>query len=118
MMSLKVETDRSGRVIAVVSGEIDHAGATKLLHKLDRLVSEGRSRIVLDLASVKFCGAQAMSALVRTRARAERAGGWLRLAGTPPHVRRVFALTDLDRLFPHHADVPDALSGKRTTVQA
>jgi anti-sigma B factor antagonist len=113
MMTLAVETDRSGRVVVSVRGEIDQAAAVKLMHKLDRLVTEGRSRIVLDMSEVRFCGAQALSALVRTRARADRAGGWLRLAGTPAHVRKVIAVTDLDRLLPHHEDVASALLGRR-----
>ncbi len=112
-MTLVVETDRAGRVVVAVRGEIDQAAAVKLLHKLDRLVAEGRARIVLEMSGVRFCGAQALSALVRTRARADRAGGWLRLAGTPSHVRKVIAVTDLDRLLPHHEDVAAALLGRR-----
>jgi len=113
MMALTVKTDRSGRVVVSVRGEIDQAAAVKLMHKLDRLVAEGRARIVLDLSDVRLCGAQALSALVRTRARADRAGGWLRLAGTPVHVRKVIAVTDLDRLLPHHENVASALLGRR-----
>ncbi|HEX6344527.1 STAS domain-containing protein [Umezawaea sp.] len=112
-MTLAVETDRAGRVVVAVRGEVDQAAAVKLMHKLDRLVTEGRARIVLDMSGVRFCGAQALSALVRTRARADRAGGWLRLAGTPPHVRKVIAVTDLDRLLPNHEDVASALLGRR-----
>jgi anti-anti-sigma factor len=117
-MILAVETDRAGRVVVAVSGEIDDVAATKLLHKLDRLVAEGRARIVLDMSGVRICGAQALSALVRTRARAERAGGWLRLAGTPPHVRKVITVTHLDRLLPHHDDVAAALMGRRTKADS
>ncbi|MEU5695648.1 STAS domain-containing protein [Actinosynnema sp. NPDC020468] len=112
MLALSVESHRTGAAVVVATGELDLAGARRVLEKLDRLVTEGRDRIVLDMSGVAFCGAQAMSALVRTRARAQRAGGWLRLANVPPHVRRVFQKTDLDRLFPEFADVAAATSGR------
>ena len=112
MLALSVEAHRTGCAVVVATGELDLAGARRVLDRMDRLVSEGRDRIVLDMSGVAFCGAQAMSALVRTRARAQRAGGWLRLAAVPPHVRRVFERTDLERLFPRYADVASAASGR------
>ncbi|MBW4721228.1 STAS domain-containing protein [Saccharothrix obliqua] len=112
MLALSVEAHRTGCAVVVATGELDLAGARRVLDKLDRLVTEGRDRIVLDMSGVAFCGAQAMSALVRTRARAQRAGGWLRLAAVPPHVRRVFGKMDLDRLFPHFPDVAAAAAGR------
>lgn len=112
MLALSVEAHRTGCAVVVATGELDLAGARRVLDRMDRLVTEGRDRIVLDMAGVSFCGAQAMSALVRTRARAQRAGGWLRLAAVPPHVRRVFERTDLDRLFPRYPDVASAASGR------
>jgi anti-anti-sigma factor len=112
MLALSVEAHRTGCAVVVAIGELDLAGARRVLDRMDRLVSEGRDRIVLDMAGVAFCGAQAMSALVRTRARAQRSGGWLRLAAVPPHVRRVFERTDLDRLFPRYPDVTSAATGR------
>ncbi|WP_236594355.1 STAS domain-containing protein [Saccharothrix sp. 6-C] len=112
MLALSVESHRTGCAVVVATGELDLAGARRVLDRMDRLVSEGRDRIVLDMSGVAFCGAQAMSALVRTRARAQRAGGWLRLAAVPPHVRRVFERTDLDRLFPRYPDVASAATGR------
>ncbi|XVS62363.1 STAS domain-containing protein [Actinosynnema sp. CA-299493] len=112
MLALSVEAHRTGCAVVVATGELDLAGARRVLDRMDRLVSEGRDRIVLDMSGVAFCGAQAMSALVRTRARAQRSGGWLRLAAVPPHVRRVFERTDLDRLFPRYPDVASAATGR------
>lgn len=117
MLALSVEAHRTGCAVVVATGELDLAGARRVLDKLDRLVTEGRDRIVLDMSGVAFCGAQAMSALVRTRARAQRAGGWLRLAAVPPHVRRVFGKTDLERLFPHFPDVASAAAGRAVPEQ-
>ncbi|WP_440901979.1 STAS domain-containing protein [Actinosynnema sp.] len=118
MLALSVESHRTGCAVVDVAGELDLTGARKVLEKLDRLIAEGRDRVVLDMSGVSFCGAQAMSLLVRTRARAQRAGGWLRLAAVPPHVRRVFVRTDLDRLFPHYPDVASAASGRPVSAPA
>lgn len=118
MLALSVEAHRTGCAVVVATGELDLAGARRVLDRMDRLVSEGRDRIVLDMSGVAFCGAQAMSALVRTRARAQRAGGWLRLAAVPPHVRRVFERTDLDRLFPRYPDVASAATGRAVAAGA
>ncbi|WP_367138092.1 STAS domain-containing protein [Saccharothrix sp. HUAS TT1] len=112
MLALSVEAHRTGCAVVVATGELDLAGARRVLDRMDRLITEGRDRVVLDMAGVAFCGAQAMSALVRTRARAQRSGGWLRLAAVPPHVRRVFERTDLDRLFPRYPDVASAATGR------
>ncbi|MEU4744163.1 STAS domain-containing protein [Actinosynnema sp. NPDC023658] len=115
MLALSVEAHRTGCAVVVATGELDLAGARRVLDRMDRLITEGRDRVVLDMSGVAFCGAQAMSALVRTRARAQRAGGWLRLAAVPPHVRRVFERTDLDRLFPRYPDVVSAATGRAVT---
>ncbi|HEX8630136.1 MAG TPA: STAS domain-containing protein, partial [Catenuloplanes sp.] len=74
----------------------------------DRLLGAGATRLLLDLGAVGFCDSTGLGALVRLHRRTEASGGWLRLAGPGPDLRRMLAVTNLDRLLAVYATVPDA----------
>jgi anti-sigma B factor antagonist len=121
MMSTAVQPHPSGCVVVVVTGEVDSSNAQKLLLKLDQLVEQDRTWIIVDMSGVTFCGTLGVSALVRTRSKAQSAGGWLRLAGCSDHFRRVLQVSGRHRMFPRYDTVSEAvpggraLSGGRTT---
>lgn len=55
---------------------------------------------VLDLREVPYLDSSALSCFIKLRKRMmERGPGILRIAGANPQVRRIFTLTNLDRIF-------------------
>ncbi|MBU3752095.1 MAG: STAS domain-containing protein [Mycobacterium sp.] len=72
--------------------------APALREQLSRLVQEGNSRIVVDLAAVDAVDSSALGALISGLKAARQAGGDLRLAAPGRQVRAVLELTNLSRV--------------------
>jgi anti-sigma B factor antagonist len=107
-MELTVHEDH-GVTVVMVSGEVDAGNSAQLGEELDRLLSEGRRRLVIDLGKVGFMDSSGLATLVRYYKRARSNSGDICLASLQPPVRRVFQLTRLDRVFDLHPDVAKAV---------
>ena len=82
-----------------VSGELDLAAASSLEEELDRALSSGSQRIVVDLKSLEFIDSTGLSVLVRAHQRAQESGLELGLVNPGAQVERLLSLTGLtDRL--------------------
>ena len=66
--------------------------------------------VVVDMSQTVFCDSAGLRVLVQAHKRAVADRGELRLVITTAQVRRVFALTGVDRVVPIFATVPDALT--------
>lgn len=98
---------RPGYVLVTVSGEIDIATAGQLRGRLDGLAGGGQ-QVIIDFSGVGFIDAAGAGVLARAAARAAARGGSLQLAAAGRQVRRVLALTGLDRSIPLAATVAEA----------
>jgi len=84
-----------------------------LLAELLRLADTAAARIVLDLSEVPLCDSSALSLFVQVHQRATAAGGWLRLTGPQPMVRRILRVTNLDQLIRVQAAVDASYGSER-----
>lgn len=89
----------SGWAVVVVSGDVDLLSAPTLRVNLLAAVKEYSTNLVVDMTGVTFIDSSGLGALVAAWRRARAEGGSVRLAGMRDHVRRVFDLTSLDRIF-------------------
>jgi anti-anti-sigma factor len=97
---------RPGPLVAI-SGEIDIASGPQLRDQLLSVIRRQGARLTLDLAGVTFIDCVGINVLLAARRHALLEGGSMRVLRASPHVRRVIALTRLDReLLP--TAVPDA----------
>jgi anti-sigma B factor antagonist len=97
---------RPGPLVAI-SGEIDIASGSQLRDQLLSVIRRQGARLTLDLSGVTFIDCVGINVLLAARRRALLEGGSMRVLRASPHVRRVIALTRLDReLLP--TAVPDA----------
>ena len=97
---------RRGPLVAI-SGEIDIASGPQLRDQLLSVIRRQGARLTLDLSGVTFIDCVGINVLLAARRRALLEGGSMRVLRASPHVRRVIALTRLDReLLP--TAVPDA----------
>jgi anti-anti-sigma factor len=66
--------------------------------------------VVVDMTRTHACDTAGLHVLVRAHRRALAQGGELRLAMPSPDVRRLFAITGLDRVIRHFASLDEALA--------
>lgn len=85
------------------NGELDIWKESEVESRLS--VLDGSAPIVIDLSDVRYLDSAFLSALVRLRRRLPDAP--IRLVVVTPSVRRIFALTEMDRLFQIVDKLPD-----------
>ncbi|GIX47314.1 MAG: anti-sigma factor antagonist [Candidatus Tectimicrobiota bacterium] len=107
-MGLSVHEEQ-GVAVVEVSGELDAAHHSELGDTIERLLTQGQRRVVLDLHDVPFIDSMGLATLVRCFKRVRSGAGRLALASLQPAVRRVLELTRLDRAFDVHGDVSEAI---------
>jgi anti-sigma B factor antagonist len=113
-MLLDLHVTTAGRYTVVdVAGVIDVASAPELRDCLNQTINAGSRQLVVDLRQVSFMDSEGLGVLV---------GAHRRLLGHQHHdrsihlvcaanglVARILRLTGLDRVFPLHASLADAL---------
>jgi anti-sigma B factor antagonist len=104
---------RPGYVLVKVSGEIDITTAPQLRGRLEG-PADGGQQVIIDFSRVSFIDAAGAGVLAGAAARAAARGGSLRLAAAGRRVRRVLALTGLDRSIPLAATVAEARAALRS----
>lgn len=91
-----------------MSGDLDHETHLRLLDAIERHIAAGHDRLLVDLSEVAFCDSTGLGALVQVHRETVARGGWLRLAAPNADLRRILAITNLDRLLPVYDSVYDA----------
>lgn len=107
-LSLDVRNE-SGAAVLEVSGEVDIYTAPKLREKLVELVEAGNDRIVVDLEGVGFMDSTGLGSLVAGLKRVKERKGEMALVCSRDPVVKVLRITGMDRVFPIHSSVPQAL---------
>ena len=77
--------------------------------RVKNLIADGRTKLVVDLAQVKFIDSFGLGALVSALRVVRAANGDLKLASVPASVEAVLRLTCLNSVFDCHATMEDAL---------
>jgi len=89
--------------------EIDITTAYRLRAALAAAV-RGHATVVVDMTRTHACDTAGLHVLVRAHRRALAQGGELRLVISGPEVRRLFAITGLDRVIRQFASLDEALA--------
>jgi anti-sigma B factor antagonist len=100
------ESSPSGPTITV-SGEVDIQTSPILAERLQSVLDQGLSSVVVDLGQVTFLDSTGLSVLIAGLKRCQSAGGVLRVVSPQPNVRRVFAVTGLTEAFQLTTDDQD-----------
>jgi anti-sigma B factor antagonist len=95
-------------VVAVEDPRIDAARAPAFKDAMAERIDQGHVRLVLDLSRVDFVDSSGLGAIVSCLKRVGPRGS-LAVAGARGAVAKLFTLTRMDRVFPMHASVDDAL---------
>ena len=85
-------------VTALLTGEIDHHGASRLRETIDDSVRRTCPRLlVLDFGGVEFMDSSGIGIVLGRYRLMQDMGGKLALRNLPPHIRRVMQVAGIDR---------------------
>lgn len=99
----------SAMPVVAAPGEIDITTAYRLRAALAS-AARGHATVVVDMTRTRACDTAGLHILVRAHRRALARGGELRLVISGPDVRRLFAITGLDRVIRQFASLDEALA--------
>ena len=98
-LNFEFDGDRSdGQVVIDLRGEVDVYSAPRLRDELQRLLSEGRTHILLDVERLEFVDSTGLGVIVAIAKQASDAGGHLTLRAPPVAVQHVLRTTGLEGL--------------------
>jgi anti-anti-sigma factor len=93
-----------------VAGRVQSGTVEVLQEQLNKLIHDGSSQLVLDLAQVTFLSSAGMRTLLAAAKTAHAAGGALKVAALRPEVKHTLLLTGFQHAFGIHEDVAEAVA--------
>ena len=96
--------------VIAVHGQADLHTAPQLRAAITTVLDGGASGLVIDLSEASFIDSMTLGVLLGAVKRLRPAGGRVSVVCTDSHIRRIFEITLLDRVFSIHADRGAALS--------
>lgn len=105
------EREQDGVTIFTLEGRVDSEGALDLDLALQTAVSEGKRKIILEMAQVRYINSAGLRTLADAVTRARARDGDLRLAALTPKVARVLKIIGFDRFFDDYPTAEDAYVG-------
>ena len=112
MLDIQTKTLSSEIVVLEIAGRITLGGESKQLDwAVDKLVGEGRKKVIFDLAGVTNVDSTGIGIIVMSAGKLKKAGGELRVAGATAHVADVLKLTNVNQIVPLHPTATAAAEG-------
>jgi anti-sigma B factor antagonist len=93
-------TDQGEETTLRIEGTLDAVTAPDLRGVVDKLVTENRPAVTLDLSSLRLIDSSGVGVIVSLFKRVRANGGQVRIVGLNDQPRAVFRLLRLDRVFP------------------
>jgi len=104
----------NGVVVVDVAGELDVYTSPKLKSAIQHALTEGGSRVVVNLLEASYLDSTALSVLTGAQKQARRAGGNVGLVYNQPQIEKIFTITGLAELFSVFRTEADAVRAARS----
>ncbi len=97
---MKVErTDIGGVTVLRLQGDIDETGVDALRTAMYECISDGRTKLVLNLSSMRFISYMGVGVLVERLRKLRAKGGDMKLVGINLYTQRLFRMVGVQSLF-------------------
>jgi len=96
--------------LVAVRGQADLHTAPELRASITNAIDEGARVVVVDLSETTFIDSMTLGVLLGAVKRLRPSGGSVSVVCSDPHIRRVFEITLLDRVFALYPDREAALA--------
>ena len=105
-----VETIDEGDPVVVIAvhGQADLHTAPELRNAITAALDGGATGLVVDLSEATFIDSMTLGVLLGAVKRLRPSGGKVSIVCTDPHIRRIFEITLLDRVFSLHTSLDAA----------
>ena len=105
-----VETiDGDGSVVTIaVHGQADLHTAPDLRDAMTKAIDGGANGLIVDLSDATFVDSMTLGVLLGAVKRLRPRGGKVAVVCVSPHIRRIFEITLLDRVFALHETLDEA----------
>ncbi|MBO0810285.1 MAG: STAS domain-containing protein [Actinobacteria bacterium] len=94
--------------VITLPSEVDTSNGDQIRSDLLTAIDQGAAPLIVDLSATTFCDSAGVKAIVSAYRRAVTKGTNIRLVIASPTVRRVFALTEADRLVSVYTTLAEA----------
>jgi anti-sigma B factor antagonist len=101
-----------GVTVVSVTGEVDVGNVRHLRRELILAVRDGEQRVIVNLTDTTYLDSAGLGALIGARRRLRATGRALHLIVTRDSLLSLLAITHLDRAFPIHGTLTDALTAR------
>jgi len=102
-------TDRLS--VIAVHGQADLHTASDLRSAISEAIDRGAMHLVVDLSEATFIDSMTLGVLLGAVKRLRPSGGAVSVVCTDPHIRRIFEITLLDRIFTLYPNRQAAVDG-------
>ncbi len=107
---MNVNLTKKGTVAVIsVQGRVDTMSAPGLEQKVSEWISEGETRLILDLTDMDYISSAGLRTLIVVGKKAKAQGGFLWCCALQGVVGKVFEVSGFPRLIPVYASVDEAL---------
>jgi anti-sigma B factor antagonist len=96
--------------VFVLEGRIDTQGAVDMDLALQTAVSEGKHKMVLDMAGVRYISSAGLRTMADVLTKNKEVGGDLKLVALNHKVLRVFRIIGFDKFFSIHDTLEQAVA--------
>jgi len=108
---LDIQTETRGEATVIrLSGQMREMGADALREELDRLLEDGRYKLVFDIGGVSFISSVGLGQIMRAYRAATKNDGYVRIVNPQPLVEEVFRFTKLNTLIEIFPSVAEAVN--------
>ena len=97
--------------VVTVRGQADLHTAPELRTAITQEIDRGVASVVVDLSAATFIDSMTLGVLLGAVKRLRPQGGSVSVVCADPHIRRIFEITLLDRVFTLYPDLDAALDG-------
>ncbi|GMV93855.1 MAG: hypothetical protein AMXMBFR82_36330 [Candidatus Hydrogenedentota bacterium] len=92
-------TDIGAVTVLRLEGDIDETGVDALRTALYECINDGRSKLVLNLSSIRFISYMGVGVLVERLRKLRAQGGDMKLVGINLYTQRLFRMVGVQSLF-------------------
>ena len=110
MIDFQRKETEKGILVIEVSGRLDNETNQYFFDCVKDAIEAGSNKIVIDLAGLGYVSSIGLSALVRARSRAAKAGGKIFLANIENQVLEVLRLVHFDKIFNIYESEAEAIA--------